>query len=178
LNGHRQFFSIDCEASAAVDWAAYYGTTINEIEFQFKIPLSDNPDYGFVGNVNSPWGELPPSGYGVNAEPIAKLLNTYGVPAIAVRNGSMDLIKDQISHNNPVIAWVVGSMETSIAKTYTDMMGRKFIVAPFEHVVILTGYDDMTRRIYYMSEGKEHEIVYVNFLASWEVLGNMAVISN
>ena len=110
IQGHRQRFSIDCEASAAVDWAAYYGVTIDEFEFQSKIPKSDNPDYGFVGSVNGDWGQVPPAAYGVYAQPIANLLVSYGLPAYAVRNASLELIKNQISHNNPVLVWVVGRM--------------------------------------------------------------------
>ena len=50
------FFSIGCEAATAVDWARYYGVEIIEYNFQFEIPVSDNPDLGFVGDVRGPWG--------------------------------------------------------------------------------------------------------------------------
>jgi uncharacterized protein YvpB len=176
FRGHPQAFSIDCEASAAVDWAAFYGVTIKEVEFQFKIPVSDDPDYGFVGNINSPWGMVPPFAYGVYAEPIAKLLNDYGVPASAVRNASFDNIKLQISQNNPVMVWIIGSMEKSKAIVYSDMLGRQTIVAPYEHVVILTGYNEKKQSISYMSEGKLHKISYKTFLESWKILGNMTII--
>lgn len=176
LKGHAQQLSIDCEASAAVDWAAYYGIIINELEFQSKIPLSDNPDEGFVGNVNNPWGQIPPFAYGVHAEPVAKLLSIYGIQAIAVKNASLDWVKDQISHNNPLMVWVVGRLEKSRSIVYTDKSGRKVTVAPYEHVVILTGYNETTHRVRYISEGKEYEAPYQNFLDSWSLLGNMAIV--
>ena len=31
--GHRQFFPIGCEASAADDWAKYFGVEVNEFAF-------------------------------------------------------------------------------------------------------------------------------------------------
>ena len=176
ISGHTQFFSIDCEASAAVDWAAYYGTAINEYEFQFKIPSSDNPEYGFVGSVNGPWGQTPPYAYGVYAGPVADVLHQYGVQAIAVRHASLDLVKTQIAKDNPVIAWVIGNMETSPRATYTDEQGRQVIVAPYEHVVILTGYNDQTGSIRYISNGRFFETPYEVFLNSWSVLENMAII--
>lgn len=58
--GHRQFFPIGCEASAADDWAKYFGVEVNEFAFQVRLPISDNPDLGFVGDVNGPWGQVPP----------------------------------------------------------------------------------------------------------------------
>lgn len=54
ISGHKQYFSLGCEAAAAKDWANYFGKDFNEFEFQYRLPLSDNPDLGFVGNVNSP----------------------------------------------------------------------------------------------------------------------------
>ena len=72
--GHRQYFGIGCETSAAVDWADYFGVTVSEFNFQLRLPISDNPDLGFVGSVNGPWGQVPPYAYGVHAAPIAAVL--------------------------------------------------------------------------------------------------------
>ena len=33
--GHHQYFAIGCEASAAMDWADFFGITINEFNFQY-----------------------------------------------------------------------------------------------------------------------------------------------
>jgi hypothetical protein len=86
IHGHKQFFSLGCETAAAKDWTNYFNHDFNEFEFQFRLPLSDNPDLGFVGDVNSPWGQIPPYGYGVYAGPIADLLAVYGIPAKAYKN--------------------------------------------------------------------------------------------
>ncbi len=176
MNGHRQYFKIGCEASAAVDWATYFGTEIVEFDFQYKLPISDNPDYGFVGSVDSPWGQVPPYAYGVHAGPIADLLNQYQVPAKAVTNYSLEEVKTQLARDNPIIAWVIGNMVGGIPAEYTDSQGRKTTVAAYEHVVILTGYNEETQRIRYLNNGKFYEIPYDVFLNSWNVLGRMAVV--
>ncbi len=67
ISGHKQYFSLGCEAAAAKDWANFFGYDFNEFEFQYKLPLSDNPDYGFVSDVNSLWGQVPPCGCGMHA---------------------------------------------------------------------------------------------------------------
>ena len=174
ISGHRQVYSLGCEASASVDWAGYFDVPIIEYTFQVGLPLSDNPDYGFVGDVNSPWGQIPPYGYGVHAEPVADLLVSYGLPAKAVRNYSIDELKQKLSESKPAIVWVIGNMEWSEPVNYTDSEGRLSVVAPFEHVVIATGYD--VDSIRYMSNGKFYDTPTDVFERSWGVLGNMAVI--
>lgn len=174
ITGHRQVYSLGCEASASVDWAGYFDVPIIEYTFQVGLPLSDNPDYGFVGDVNSPWGQIPPYGYGVHAEPVADLLVSYGLPAKAVRNFSIDELKQKLSESKPAIVWVIGNMEWSEPVNYTDSEGRVSVVAPFEHVVIATGYDADSIR--YMSNGKFYDTPTDVFERSWGVLGNMAVI--
>jgi len=176
MSGHHQFFEIGCETSAAVDWAQFYGKQLTQYDFQYKLPRSDNPDFGFVGNVNDPWGQTPPFSYGVYAGPVASLLNAYGLPARAIKNGDLNLVRDQLAHDNPVIVWVIGNMVNGIPAEYTDKIGRKTIVAAYEHVVILTGYNENTQRIRYLNNGHFFEIPYATFLNSWKVLGNMALI--
>jgi hypothetical protein len=56
--------------------------------------------------------------------------------------------------------------------TYTDSEGRTTLVAPFEHVVIITGFNADSIR--YMTNGKFYEVPNEVFLRSWGVLGNMA----
>ena len=175
INGHKQYFSLGCEAATAKDWANYFGYDFNEFEFQYKLPLSDNPDLGFVGDVNAPWGQVPPYGYGVHAGPIADLLNDYGIPAKAHKNYTLDQLIEQIAQDKPVIAWVIGNVVGGVPHEYTDQQGNKVIVAAYEHVVIVTGYNEAKLR--YMTNGKFYETPKEVFLNSWGVLGNMVVVA-
>jgi uncharacterized protein YvpB len=174
ITGHRQVYALGCEAADAVDWAGYFGTTIYEYDFQISLPHSDNPDYGFVGDVNSIWGQIPPYAYGVYSGPVADLLVSYGLPAQSVKDYTLDQVKQKLSESKPIIVWVIGNMEWSRTTDYTDSKGRITKVAPFEHVVILTGYDADSIR--YMTNGRFYDTPTDVFLNSWGVLGNMAVI--
>ncbi len=169
----HQLLPLDCEAAAATQWAAYYGVKIDEIEFQRFLPRSDNPDYGFVGNVNDAWGEVPPHGYGVYAGPVAALLNTYHVPAAAYKDFTLEQLKAKIAADDPVIAWVVGNVEAGTAYPYLDSKGRTVMVAAYEHVIIVTGYTaDVIR---YTTEGEDYSVTIQTFMKSFAVLGNMVV---
>ncbi|HUV16126.1 MAG TPA: C39 family peptidase [Pelolinea sp.] len=172
--GHRQFFPIGCEASAADDWAKYFGVEVNEFAFQVRLPLSDNPDLGFVGDVNGPWGQVPPYAYGVHAGPVAQVLRDhYGMNAVGVKGFTLSELKEQIAAEKPVIAWVIGNSTWSKPYAYTDNAGNKVITAPYEHVVIVTGYNELTIR--YMNNGKFYDIPTEYFERSWAVLGNMVI---
>ncbi len=174
IRGHRQLLELDCETSAALDWARFLGKDFDELTFQSQLPVSDNPDYGFVGDVNAAWGQIPPYGYGVYAGPVADLLNVYGIQAQAYKGYTLDQIKTKIDQDIPVITWVIGLAEPGTPYPYTDSEGRTTVVAPYEHVVMVIGYTPTTVRV--MSEGKWYNISTERFLSSWGVLGNMVVV--
>jgi uncharacterized protein YvpB len=174
IYGHRQFFALGCETAAAKDWANYFKKDFMEFEFQYKIPISDNPDFGFVGSVNSRWGQVPPYAYGVYAGPIADVLNTYGIQAKAYKGYTIEQMKAKIAKDIPVITWVIGNVVGGIPATYTDRLGNQVVVAAYEHVVIVTGYSET--HIRYMNNGKFYETPTKVFLNSWGVLGNMVVV--
>jgi uncharacterized protein YvpB len=173
FKGHSQYYSLGCEASAAVDLAEFYGVSIYQFDFQFGLPMSDNPDLGFVGDVNGPWGQIPPYAYGVHAGPVADLLNEFGLPVEGGKGYTLEQIRSKLAQNKPVIVWVIGRMEYSKPVEYTDKEGNTTTVARYEHVVILTGYNKDTVR--FVSNGYWYDIENETFLTSWGVLGNMAV---
>jgi uncharacterized protein YvpB len=177
ITGHQQKYALGCEAAAAVDWAAYFDVEIDETEFQSQLPESDNPDLGFVGDVTGRWGQIPPRDYGVHADPVADLLYfEYDLPVYAYRDFTLEEIKMSISQDRPVIAWVIGNVTAGQPVEYEDEEGNTTIVAAFEHVVIVTGYDDTTSRIRYMNNGRSYETSEQAFLASWAVLENMVIV--
>ncbi len=149
--------------------------SILESEFHNALPVSDNPEEGFVGNVHGTWGQTPPNPYGVHAEPVARLLRAYGLPAQAVKNISIDELKREIAEGRPVIIWVIGKSWTNVnPRIYQALDGSEVTVAPYQHTALLVGY------------GKEYvtildgsSIYYRNYTAfetSFSVLGNMAVL--
>ncbi len=120
--------------------------------FNMNCRLSDNPDLGFVGDAKGPWGQVPPYAYGVHADPVAELLQKYGVDVEGGKGYSLEQMKAKIASGHPVIVWVIGNMVGGVPAEYTDSKGNKTIVAAYEHVVILTGYDQDSVR--YVNNGK------------------------
>jgi uncharacterized protein YvpB len=177
IEGSKQLLSLSCEANVATIWAQYHGTEIDERTLQSQLPISDNPESGFVGNVNSAWGQIPPKSYGVHPQPIASLLRDYDLNAMAVKNMSWDDLKRSIASGNPVIVWVLGKVWAGQSGVdYYAQDGSKMLVVPYEHTVLVTGYDEEEDIVYILDGLQTYERTTTKFLDSWETLGNLAII--
>ena len=84
-------------------------------------------------------------------------------------------VQAQIDAGKPVIVWVVGEVWNGTGVEYTAASdGHTTVVVPYEHTVMVIGYGPGTvtvldgARVYSSSLGQ--------FMASWGVLGNMAVV--
>lgn len=171
--GYAQNHNLSCEARSAVDWARYYGVSISEASFLDQLPSSDNPETGFVGNIDDPTGQIPPNSYGVHASPVAKVLQGYGLDAIARKGYSFDDLKLQVANGDPVIVWVIGNVWSGYPVSYTTSNGDTVTVVHNEHTAIVVGYDEYgvtlldNQYVYWRSNSA--------FLDSWSVLGNMAI---
>jgi uncharacterized protein YvpB len=174
IEGHAQLYTLDCESRSAVDMAAYFGVFIDENEFLNRLPLSDDPNEGFVGNYWDPRGQIPPASYGVYAGPIAALLREYGLNAYAASGLSWETIRNEIAYGRPVMAWVINNTYPGAPVSYTPSNGNTTTVAHFQHTVLVIGYTPSYAVIL------DGDIVYWRtidqFLDSWSVLGNMAVL--
>lgn len=174
LVGHRQSLPLSCEASAAVDWAAFFGVQIDELEFFGRIPVSDDPEKGFVGDVNGLWGQIPPAPYGVHAAPVAIVLRSYGLPAIARTQMRWDEIQGEISAGQPVIVWVAGHVAKGTPVPYRAKDGSTTVVTRYEHTVMVIGYSD--DQVWILDGATEYTRPLKVFLDSWGVLGNMGIV--
>jgi len=145
------------------------------MNFKLRFPIQITRTTGFVGDVNSVWGQVPPYAYGVYAGPVADLLQHYGSPGqscerLFAARGEAKISRGETDHPPGSSATWRGGVPVS----YTDSEGRTTVVAAFEHVVILTGYDQDSNSLY--DQWQIYDTPTSVFLNSWGVLGNMAVI--
>jgi len=175
IYGQMQSLSLDCESRSAADWAGFFGVKINELEFFHHLPVSENPDKGFVGNVRGYWGGLPPGGYGVYAGPVALLLRDYDVAAYAYRGMTWDQLQAEVAAGRPVIVWVVGHVSRSTPVIMTVTGGSEILAARYEHTVILIGYDGKYAGV--LDGAMKYSVPQSAFMESWNVLGDMAIVA-
>jgi uncharacterized protein YvpB/subtilisin-like proprotein convertase family protein len=172
--GQSQALPLDCESRSAVDWAAFFGKSIYELSFFNKLPISDNPNKGFVGSVYGVWGQVPPADYGIHAEPVAALLRAYGLPAQADIGLRWDDVRAEIAEGQPVIVWVEGYIRAGKSRFYRSPSdGAVSIVAPYEHTVIVVGYN--ANYVSILNGGDVSSVPLNSFLDAWATLGNMAI---
>ncbi len=171
--GKPQIANLDCESRTAVDLAAWYGVAIPEEEFINRLPISDNPDEGFVGSIHGSRGQIPPAAYGVHAYPIAGVLREYGLNASDYRNLDLTALQTKIAAGQPVMVWVIGQVWEGQPIKYQAADGKISIVAHWEHTVMVIGYSPSSIRI--LDGAQIYDRNIASFLSSWAVLGNMAV---
>lgn len=178
LVGHPQTYPLSCESRSAADWAAFWGVPVSETEFFDHLPQSDNPEVGFVGDVYGAWGRLPPEGYGVHAAPVAALLRDYGLAAEARYGLTWPELQAEIVAGRPTIVWIVGRIWAGTPESYLALDGSVVTVARYEHTMILVGYDATTVTLVDAADGRTGTYRLADFLTSWAVLGNMAVVGS
>ncbi|MCC6146822.1 MAG: C39 family peptidase, partial [Anaerolineaceae bacterium] len=174
IRGQDQSLPLSCESRSAVDWASFFGVAIEELDFQHRLPRSDDPELGFVGDVGGVWGNIPPRAYGVHAAPVAALLTEYGLPAEARKGMTLDELKAEIAAGRPVIAWVIGHVQPGTAQDYTSRAGQQVRVAAREHTVMVIGY--IPEVVFVLDGGWLYGRAWHHFVDSWGVLGNMAIV--
>jgi uncharacterized protein YvpB len=168
---------LSCESRSTSDLARYFGIEINELEFLYALPSSDNPEVGFVGSVHGYLGQLPPIGYGVHAKPVAKLMRSYGLDAKAHRGMALKAIKREIAAGRPVMVWAIKDMGYSTPVEYTAKDGSTTTVARFEHTFIVIGYNQDFITV--LDNERVYSVTIDQFKTSWGTLGNLAItISN
>ncbi len=176
FRGHAQAYSLSCEVRASVDLAGYFGVYLSEDQFLDALPRSDDPELGFVGYQNGFWGNIPPNDYGVHSQPVAQVLTEFGMPAIAQKHLVWQDLQAQIAAGRPVIVWVISEMWAGTPITYRTNAGRNVIVARYEHVMILQGYNANAVFAFDPYSGSDKVYRLQDFLKSWQVLENQAVL--
>lgn len=173
IYGYGQLQALSCEARSAADWARHFGVTIHEMEFMARLPRSNNPEEGFVGSPNGGWGAIPPDAYGVHAGPVARVLQSYGAQASAVKNLTLYDLQAEIAAGRPVIVWVTGHVWPGERSIYS-VDGKDIVVARREHTVIAIGYDG--KNVKFLDGKNVYQRPVDTFLLSWGVLENMAIL--
>lgn len=180
--GHPQEHNLSCESRSAADVAAFWGVAFAEDVFFRRLPKSDNPHRGFLGDVDLPPGSMPPTGYGVYVEPVAATLRSFGLDAQARREWGLDNLKAELAAGRPVIVWATYDMQLPGVEPWVSSDGVTSVVVKWQHTFIAVGYDetDIDRasdglQLVDAYDGERKSFSYETFVPAWDQLGRMAV---
>ena len=190
LVGHPQEHNLSCESRSATDLAAFWGVVFTEDDFFRRLGKSDNPNRGFLGDVDLPPGTMPPAGYGVYAGPVAANLRSFGLDAVARREWSLDGLKAEVAAGRPVIIWATYDMRLPGVQTWVSSDGATSNIVQWQHTFIVVGYDEADSAGedaggpggvpggLYMVDAYDAATEYFSYEAftpAWEQLGRIAV---
>ncbi len=173
--GHPQEHSLSCESRSATDLAAFWGAEFTEGDFFRRLPKSDNPNKGFVGDVDQPPGSMPPLGYGVYVGPVAATLRSFGFDALARREWGLDGLKAELAAGRPVVVWATYDMKISEILSWPSSDGVTSPVVQWQHTFIAVGYDATGVYLVDAYDGVTKHFVYEQFAPAWAQLGGIAV---
>jgi len=177
--GRPQEHNLSCESRSATDLAAFWGVSqrieLTEDGFFHRLPKSDNPHRGFLGDVDLPPGSMPPAGYGVYAGPIAANLRSFGLDAQARREWSLEGLKAELAAERPVILWATYDMQLPGVETWTSSDGVTSVVVQWQHTFVAVGYDEGGLHLVDAYDGVSKYFSYKVFVPAWDQLGRMAV---
>ena len=173
--GHPQEHSLSCESRSATDLASFWGAEFTEGDFFRRLPKSDNPNKGFVGDVDLPPGSLPPLGYGVYVGPVAATLRSFRLDAQARREWSLDGLKAELAAGRPVVVWATYDMKISEILSWPSSDGVTSPVVQWQHTFIAVGYDATGIYLVDAYDGVTKHFSYEQFAPAWAQLGRIVV---
>jgi len=128
-----QLRNLSCETAAMRMVLAARGVTTSEEEILARMPRSEDPHRGFRGNPEGDGHDPELKDYGVYAEVVAQVLQSYGVPAQAVQGMSEWELRQAVRAGNAAIVWVTAEENPRIVE------GDGFRLVEGEHVYVVVG---------------------------------------
>ncbi len=104
---HQQWWGLSCEYAATSAATLYLDRYVSEAQFRDGIALNPNPNKGFRGNIYGEWGGT--SDYGIYPAPLLAFLLERGFRMSYAFQADPTLLRDAVSHNRPVVAWIDGT---------------------------------------------------------------------
>ena len=175
LVGHPQEHNLSCESRSATDLAAFWSKPFAEDDFFRRLPKSDNPHRGFLGDVDLPAGTMPPLGYGVYVEPVAATLRSFGLDARGQREWDVDRLKAELAAGHPVVVWATYDMQLPGVQDWVSADGVTSVVVQWQHTFIAVAYDEGGLYLVDAFDGATKYFFSEAFIPAWEQLGRMAV---
>jgi uncharacterized protein YvpB len=148
------------------------GGGISEYALDDLVGWSDNPHYGYRGDITGWWGNTVD--YGVYAEPLAAALPQFGYNGETFYGqGDASALTSRLDGGSPTLVWLGLWGDTGFYESGTD--GGSYLLVPGAHVVVAYGYDEAGVYISDPASGTNKFYEWGHFLAMWNVFDGMAL---
>jgi uncharacterized protein YvpB len=168
-----QWYNLSCEYAAAAAVTLYWGNLVSQRDFIAEIPEHPNPHIGFRGDIYGPHGGI--DDYGIYAEPLVPVLERRGYNAV-VFYGPVSRLKGNMAAGNPVVVWITTGRYEERPGLYHFFEGERFKLVPYEHAVVIYGYDSGGVYSMDVSDGGFYYTEWDSFLRRWSYFDQMSLV--
>lgn len=170
ITAYQQQRPLSCEYASVSIATGALGAWVSEYDMEAVTPLSDNPHWGYRGNINGVWGNT--TDYGIYADALVPGLQQFGFNGDSFYGDADDLIW-AIDNGMPTIVWLGMWGDLSHDEYASD--GTRYQLTRAMHVMVAYGYDDGG---VYLSDPGTAQLRYYDwatFNAMWDVMDGMAL---
>lgn len=164
--------NLSCEYASLVIAMGAYDTWVSEWEISELVPLSENPHWGYRGNIDGWWGNT--TDYGVYPEPLVKPLAAFGFRG-EVFSGAGDPapLERYLANGVPVVVWLGMWGDQSFYEATSE--GVPYRLNPGYHVVVAYGYDESGVYAVDPADGASVWWSWGDFMWMWNAMEGMAL---
>lgn len=164
--------NLSCEYASLVMAMGVFNVWVSEWTIGQLVPLSDNPNWGYRGNIDGWWGNT--TDYGVYPAPLVEPLAELGFRS-AVIEGENDqtALKRYLANGVPVVLWLGYWGDQSYTEYSED--GTPYRLNPGYHVVVASGYDESGVYAVDPATGAAVSWVWSDFMWMWNAMEGMGL---
>ena len=164
--------NLSCEYASLVIAMGGYGVWVSEYQFDELVGWSENPHWGFRGDITGWWGNT--DDYGVYAAALAPALPAFGFSGeVFYGQGNPTALTARLDQGVPVLVWVGLWGDTGYYDYAAD--GTRFKLAAGQHVVVAYGYDSGGVYVSDPATGGKRYYDWATFMSFWNVLDGMSL---
>ena len=169
---YSQQRNLSCEYASLVIAMASYGTWVSEFDFDALVPLSDNPHWGYRGNINGDWGNTVD--YGVYPEALVAPLAQFGFRGqVFYAEGDSDPLERYLANGVPVVVWLGLQGDQGYYEYASD--GTPYKINPGYHVVVAYGFDESGVYAADPATGGTTSWGWGDFMWMWDAMDGMSL---
>ncbi len=168
---YQQQRSLSCEYASLSIATEMLGRPVSEYAFDDLVPASDNPHWGYRGDIEGEWGNT--DDYGVYPEPLAEALTEVGFSGEIIYGGRDELTR-ALDLGRPTVVWLgMWGVDGSFDAFAED--GTRYQLTTGMHVMVAYGYDETG--VYLTDPGTAvlRHYDWPTFEAMWAVMDGMAL---
>jgi uncharacterized protein YvpB len=169
---YTQQRNLSCEYASMVIAMGAYGVWVSEWVFDDMVPLSDNPHWGYRGDITGWWGNT--TDYGVYPEPLVGPLAQLGFRGeVFYAQGDSSALTNFLDNGVPVVLWLGLWGDQGFYEYAND--GTPYKLNPGYHVVVAYGYDESGVYAADPATGGTVSWAWGDFMWMWAALDGMSM---